>query len=91
MPSLAISFDDIELSNQDLMNRKEPFHVTVSNKDTPENAQACLDEVSQGWKNWTTEAIGLELYEYQRSGHWKFLERHAFSEQTTEPACVDVC
>ena len=72
---LALQWNDW-LTPQDRQNHRP--HVTVQNKVDPTQARALLEELSEGFRTFQAEAVGLDLWWY-RGGLWESVRTFAFS------------
>ena len=77
---LALHWNDW-LKPQDRQNHQP--HVTVQNKVHPSAARALLEELSDGFRPFHAEAIGLELWWY-RGGPWERVRAFAFDMRGQE-------
>jgi len=57
--------------------QKHQPHVTIQNKVDPTQARALLEELSDGFKPFQVEAVGLELWWY-RGGPWEKVRTFVF-------------
>lgn len=53
-------------------------HITVQNKVPAQQAQQLLAELKNGFTPFTTQATGLQVWEYL-NGPWRFVEEHDFT------------
>ncbi|CED85421.1 hypothetical protein [Phaffia rhodozyma] len=84
---------EIALTGQDKRKLGSP-HATVMNKCSKEEADACYEQVTKTWKDRKGQAVGLQLWEYQKDGSWKFLHDFNFqvdsSNETKEDPSADM-
>ena len=64
--------------------QKHQPHVTVQNKVHPAAARALLEELSDSFRPFQIEAVGLDLWWY-RGGPWEKVGTFAFDAQGQEP------
>jgi 2'-5' RNA ligase len=70
------------LKPQDRQNHNP--HVTVQNKVDPTQARALLEDLSDGFRPFQAEAVGLDLWWY-RGGPWEKVKTFAFTGHSREP------
>ncbi|KAM0788521.1 hypothetical protein ACM66B_001649 [Microbotryomycetes sp. NB124-2] len=78
-----LEHDKVKLTPQDAKNQHSP-HVTLQNKVDEQTARDSLErlerEDAELFRNgWRTNAVGIELFEYQPDGSWTRLQQFDFA------------